>query len=237
MIEGLPSYVSPLFIATTFLTVGFFFYAVRMAGITTWPTRAILFLVPFWLLFTGVLALGGFYHDPTALPPRVFLFAVLPAVILVLIIVAGAGEFLNALPLRVLTLLSLIRVPVEFTLLTLYQHGQVPRAMTFEGTNFDILSGLTAPLVAYFAFRGGRTNRPILLAWNIAALLLLANVVTTAILAFRSPMQKIAFDQPNVGVEYFPFIWLPAVVVPIVFFTHLASLRVLLTNKESDGAA
>jgi hypothetical protein len=116
-------------------------------------------------------------------------------------------------------------------LLWLFQHGLEPRAMTFEGSNFDILSGLTAPIVYLIAFRGGRTNRGLLIVWNIFALLLLFNVVITAVLSFPGPLQKIAFDQPNVGVTYFPFIWLPAVIVPIVLFSHLASLWKLSHRK------
>lgn len=100
----------------------------------------------------------------------------------------------------------------------------VPEAMTFEGQNFDILSGITAPVIYFLAFRNRRVNRPLLIAWNIAALLLLANIVTIAVLAFPSPIQQIAFDQPNRAVMYFPYVWLPAVVVPIVLFSHVASL-------------
>ena len=35
------------------------------------------------------------------------------------------------------------------------------------------------------------------------------------------------------AVLYFPFIWLPSVVVPIVLFSHLASLWKLATGKLS----
>jgi hypothetical protein len=69
--------------------------------------------------------------------------------------------------------------------------------------------------------------------WNIAALLLLVNVVTIAVMAMPSPMQRLALDQPNIAVLYFPFNWLPSVVVPIVLFSHLASLWKLAVNKMS----
>lgn len=32
------------------------------------------------------------------------------------------------------------------------------------------------------------------------------------------------FEQPNRAILYFPFIWLPAIVVPTVFIAHLLSL-------------
>jgi hypothetical protein len=231
MIEALPAYVSPFFIATTFLTVGFLFYAVKTAGTESWPARLILFFVPFWMLFQAAVSLGGFFQDTSALPPRIFALAALPAVLFLSFIAFAGGQYIDRLSLRTLTLLSIIRVPVEFALLLLYRNGLVPEAMTFEGTNFDILSGISAPVMAWLAFRGGRIHRPLLIIWNITALLLLINIVTTAVLAFPSPFQKIAFDQPNKAIMFFPFVWLPSVVVPIVFFSHLVSLRRLLTNK------
>jgi hypothetical protein len=96
--------------------------------------------------------------------------------------------------------------------------------MTFEGGNFDILSGLSALLVAWFAFRGSKINRPLLIVWNLFAFGLLLNIMTNAILSLESPLQQFAFDQPNRGVLYFPFIWLPAIIVPVVFVSHVISL-------------
>lgn len=232
MIEGVPPYVSPIFIATTFLTVGFLFYAVKRASADNLPGRSVLFLTPFWMLFTGTLALGGFYQVTDVLPPRVFAVGALPAVLFgIALVVFFANNFVSKLPLTVLTLLHVIRIPVELTLYSLAHAGLIPTAMTFEGTNFDILSGLTAPLIYWLAFRNGKTNRTLLIGWNVIALVLLVNVVTTAILAFPSPMQRIAFDQPNIGVAYFPFIWLPSIIVPIVLFSHIGSLWKLFKGR------
>jgi hypothetical protein len=114
----------------------------------------------------------------------------------------------------------------------LFQAGQIPQLMTFEGRNFDILSGLTAPLIYWLAFRGGKTNRRLLIVWNLFALALLINIVVNAFLSFPFSFQQFAFDQPNRAVLYFPFVWLPSVIVPIVLFCHLASLWQLL-SKDS----
>lgn len=232
MIESLPGYISITFILTTFLTVGILLYAVKRSVFDTTPAKVLVFLVGFWLLFQAAFALGGSYRVVTA-PPRVFLFGVAPALLLIaLYFIFARRSFVERLPLKILTLLSIIRIPVELVLLWLFQQGLEPRAMTFEGSNFDILSGLSAPIVYFFAFRGGKTDRRLLIVWNILALLLLFNVVIIAILSFPGPMQQIALDQPNIGVTYFPFIWLPTVIVPTVLFCHLVSLWQLLKQKE-----
>jgi uncharacterized membrane protein len=237
MIEGLPGYVSPTFIATTFLTVGFLFYAIKSSDADKGPANAALFLVAFAMVFQMSLAIGGFYMVTDTVPPRIILFAVLPAIATIVVYFAFfRASFVERLPLGTLTLLHTIRVPVEIVLYWLFEAGQIPQSMTFEGRNFDILSGLTAPVAYFLAFRRGRTNRALLTVWNLAALLLLANIVITAALSVPTPIQQLSFDQPNRAVLYFPFVWLPAIVVPIVLFSHLASLYKLFTAKEKRAA-
>lgn len=232
MIENLPQSVSILFIVTTFLAVGIFIYAVKRGAFASTATKILNFLIPFWLFFQAVLALGGFYLKTDAMPPRLPLFGILPTLLtIILLFVFARKDFISRLPLKTLTVLSGIRIPVEIVLLWLFQAGQVPQLMTFEGRNFDILSGITAPLVAWLAFRGGKINRPLLIIWNLVALGLLINVVVHAVLSFPLPFQQLAFEQPNRAVLYFPFVWLPTVVVPVVLFCHLASLWQLFANR------
>jgi hypothetical protein len=224
MIENLPGYVSITFILTTFLTVGFLLYAVKQTVFDTVPAKILVFLLAFWIFFTAILALNGFYEVNT-FPPRVFLFGVLPALLLIAAyFIFFRKNFIEKLPLKILTLLSIIRIPVELTLFWLLQAKLVPQSMTFEGRNFDILSGLSAPVIYFLAFRRRETNRTLLIVWNILALGLLLNVVITAILAFPAFSPHAAPEMQARAVAYFPYIWLPTVVVPIVFFSHLASL-------------
>jgi hypothetical protein len=105
--------------------------------------------------------------------------------------------------------------------------------MTFEGWNFDILSGLTAPLIYWLGFRNNKIHKPALITWNFVALGLLGNIVIIAMLSMPSPIQSLGFDQPNVAMAYMPFIWLPAIVVPIVAFAHLASLWKLFHRQTA----
>ena len=233
MIEGLPIYLSVVFVLTTILTVGLFCYAILRAGPVSPPAVFLLCFLFVWIILQGVLAYNGFFQQFDVVPPRTFAFGPLPFFVLTFVYLIFCRRFINDLPLKVLTLLHVIRIPVELCLLWLHHAGLVPVEMTFEGRNFDILSGITAPIVYFLAFRKGRVNRTLLILWNIGALALLTNIVTIAILAFPSPFQAVGLDQPNVGVTYLPFIWLPGVIVPIVFFCHVASLAKLLSNKRS----
>ncbi len=232
MIESLPAYVSITFILTTFVTVGFLTRSIKSRADDEFPGKLAIALLFFWLIFQAVIAIGGLYLITDTFPPRIFLFAFAPALLTILLyFIFFRSNFIELLPLKVLTWLHVIRIPVELVLYWLFIGGLVPREMTFEGWNFDILSGITAPIIALLAFRGGSVNRPLLIVWNIAALALLFNIVAIAVLALPGPTQQIAFDHPNIAVTFFPFIWLPAVVVPIVFFSHLASLWKLIRGS------
>jgi hypothetical protein len=100
--------------------------------------------------------------------------------------------------------------------------------MTFEGRNFDIFSGLTAPVIYYSGFIKKRLGKNVILLWNFICLGLLINIVVNAILSAPFPFQMFAFDQPNIAILYFPFVWLPGCVVPLVLLSHLATIRQLL---------
>jgi hypothetical protein len=175
------------------------------------------------------IALTGFYVQTNTIPPR-FLLMVLPpmALILVLFNTQKGKEFIDQLNPKYVYLLHIVRIPVELVLFWLSLEKVVPELMTFEGRNFDIISGITAPLVYYFGFLKNKLSKNMLLAWNFLCLALLINIVVHAILSAPFAFQQLAFEQPNIAVLYFPFNWLPSLVVPLVLFAHLASIRQLL---------
>ena len=230
--EQVPVYVSVVFMITTFVTVGIFFNGIRSVPASI-ASRVLLFAVPFWLIFQFFLSRTGFYQNNTVLPPRILAFGVGPTLLLIAVLmIAARRSLISSLPLTVLSIIHIVRIPVELTLAWLAEAKVVPELMTFHGTNFDILSGLTAPLAFYLAARKDRAGRIGLLVWNLAALALVLNIVITAILCLPTPFQRFAFDQPNIAVLYAPFVWLPTVIVPIVFFCHFASLYKLLTGNR-----
>ena len=117
-----------------------------------------------------------------------------------------------------------------------YLDGLIPVLMTFQGYNFDIVSGITAPLVYYLVFIKKSISNKGLLAWNFIGLALLINILAIAVLSAPTPFQKLAFEQPNLGVMYFPFVWLPAVIVPIVLFSHLMAIKkLMISNGKKSG--
>ncbi|MEM6344016.1 MAG: hypothetical protein AAF927_09050 [Bacteroidota bacterium] len=227
MIANLPSYITIVFILTTLLTLFLFYRAFRAAAQNASSANWILGGIILWLALQAGLSLADFYNtDPQPVPPR-FPIAVVPTFILIGIVffTKRGRAFIDRLPLDRLHWIHIVRIPVELVLYWLFLNQAVPEIMTFAGRNFDIIAGISAPILIYFAFIKKQGGKWLIIGWNLAMLGLLINIVATAILALPSNFQQIAFDQPNWAVLNFPFSWLPAFVVPVVFFAHLVSLR------------
>ena len=226
--ENLPVYISIIFGLTTILTAWLFYKA---AG----NSKLVLLIILIWLVVQALIAGSGFYTLTDTLPPR-FLLLVLPPLLGItgLFMSPKSRKFIDGLDLKRLTILHIIRIPVEIVLFFLFTYKAIPELMTFEGRNFDILSGITAPVILFFAFVRKQISRKIILIWNVICLGLLVNIVSNAILSAPFPFQQFAFDQPNIAVLYFPFIWLPSCVVPLVLLSHLAAIR-QLSNFEKKA--
>lgn len=196
-------------------------------------STTLLILLLLWAILTAVLGGSGFYRQGFEMPPR-FLFLVGPGIVLVLVLLlTNRGRtFLDKVDIGDLTLLQTVRIPVEVTLFQLYAAGLVPEIMTFSGKNFDILTGLSAPVVYYLVWQRKTLSLQWLLAWNFICLALLFTIMAIAILSLPTPFQRFGFEQPNTGVTYFPFVWLPGIIVPAALFAHLVSIRWLLLNRE-----
>lgn len=220
--NNIPAYVSLVSGLITILTVFVFYKATK-------NSRTTLIVLLGWLIVQSFIGLSGFYTVTDTLPPR-FLLLVLPPLLFIASLFATrkGKQYIDSLDIRYLTILHTIRIPVELVLFWLFIHKTVPQLMTFEGRNFDILSGLTAPVIFYFGFIKKQLGQKVILLWNFICLVLLINIVANAVLSAPFPFQQFAFDQPNIAVLYFPFNWLPSCVVPLVLFSHLATIRHLL---------
>ncbi len=223
--ESLPFYVSLLFIVATGLTAWLFLKAAKNLGLYMIVALAL-------LAIQTLLASLGFFTDLAAKPPHFIFLPGPPLIVIGILFISKKGRnWLDSLDLKMLTWLHVVRIPVEITLYLLCMHHMVPKIMTFEGFNPDILSGITAIIMAIQMFKNGAVKKYGLLIWNIVCLGLLVNIVYHAIFSTPYPFQKYGFEQPNIAVFYFPFIWLPGFIVPTVLLAHLASIRQLLKMK------
>jgi len=237
MIDDLPKFISLTFGLTTIATLLLFVRAVRNSNSETTRKKStsILIGLTIWLAIQTILMLKNIYNtDTDTFPPKILLFGILPTIVTItlLFITQKGRQFIDSLPLKDLTYLNIIRIPVEIILFWLFLNRAIPELMTFEGRNFDIVAGITAPFVSYLGFTKNKLNSQAILFWNYVCLGLLINIIVNAFFSTPSPIQKFAFEQPNIAILNFPFSWLPTFIVPVIIFGHLTSIRQLLSRKR-----
>lgn len=239
MISNFPYYVAIFFALITSLTAQLLLLAVKNSNNDEIRKldKPLFKGILLWLAIQAFLSMLTVYsNDTQSFPPKIILFGILPTIFLILFLftTSKGRNFIDSLSIKSLTYLHIVRIPVEIVLYLLFLEKMIPELMTFEGRNFDILAGITAPFVAYYCFKSTKIQKTFLLIWNGISLCLLFNIIVNALLSAPSPIQKFAFDQPNIAILYFPYSWLPTFIVPIVLFSHLASLRQLLLYKPNE---
>lgn len=185
-------------------------------------------LVP-WQIYVGVMSYFGVIRN-LARPPGPAL--ILAPVVVILIFIfwkvrsrAGVNAAL-AFPLWMILGIQCFRVGVEFFLHQLWIAGIVPRMLTFEGANFDIYVGASAPLIAWLSTRG-RLGLKAALVWNVLGLLILSNVVGRAILTTPGPLHLVQTEVPNLMFGTFPFTFIPGFFVPLAVTLHLLAFTAI----------
>jgi hypothetical protein len=183
-----------------------------------------------WLAFTGVLGAIGFLADFESRPPHL-LVVFLPTLLGTLLLgLSRFGTELTTLPLPALIAFHGFRFPLELVMHRAATDGAMPEQMTFTGNNLDIVTGITALVVAALAARD-LAPRWLLLAWNALGTLLLITILVIAVASLptfglfgRNP------EQLNTWVAYFPYVWLPAGLVSGAVLGHVLLWRRLLAH-------
>ena len=178
-----------------------------------------------WLAVSGGLAASGTLSFGSR-PPTMLIFLPLATALTFFVAYGRIGSLLLRLAPAWLIGFQVFRVPVELFLAQMYHAGILPVQMTYEGMNFDILSGLTALPIAWLHQRG-KLPKVALLVWNLVCLGLLITIVSVAILSAPVPFRMFLNPPANTVVTGFPFIWLPAILVQAALFGHLLVFRYL----------
>jgi hypothetical protein len=191
----------------------------------------VLYAIIGWTVLISVLSLSGFLNNFSSFPPRIIIVLVVPLMTLIAITMSPVTrEILAHIPAKNIVRLQVFRVFVEILLWMLVVQNLLPVQMSFEGRNFDVISGLTAPFAAYFLVN----NRVALIAWNFLTLGLLINILAIAMLSMPTPFRLFMNEPSNTIVTIFPYVWLPGLLVPIAYGLSFLSLRQISKAKNAE---
>ena len=186
-----------------------------------------------WMAVTAGAALSGVLARFDAQPPPMALLFVVTIVAAIALGLSPIGRVLAAqVPLFALVGVQSFRLPLELVMHQAAVEGTMPHAMSFSGLNFDIVTGMLAIAAALLLRRGA--PRPVAMVFNVVGIATLAGI---AVISFAASPMVHAFGvddaHVNTWVAYFPFVWLPTVLVLFAIAGHVVLTRALLLRRDA----
>jgi hypothetical protein len=182
-----------------------------------------------WLALTGAVSASGVL-ERALLPPPLALFAggSMLAAIAAAFSPLGA-RLVRGVPIAALVAVQGFRLPLELVLHAWKEQGVLPVQMTFEGHNFDIVSGVLALGTAALLTR--RTSRAAVWLFNVVGFALLLTVASIAVLSSPLPI-RVYHNEPAVLLAFhFPYGWIVPVCVGGAMFGHIVIFRWLAVTR------
>jgi hypothetical protein len=182
-----------------------------------------------WLATISLVVATGYIS--AALMPRLLLFfAACNAIALAVGLSPLGGILARGLPLSVLVGFQAFRLPLEIILHAWAVEGTIPMTMTFNGRNFDIVTGVVAIITAPLAAR----SRSVAWVANGIGIVLLVNVARVALLS--SPLPFAWTVQPPLQLAlHLPYAWIVPICVAGALLGHVVLTRALLGKRPSGG--
>jgi hypothetical protein len=179
---------------------------------------------------SGIAAWSGTLAQFNSFPPPML---VMIASVFVMSFAMGlssfGGEATSELSFAALIGLQGFRLPLELVMHHTGNVGIMPVQLSYSGYNFDIVTGISALLIFALLKSGRSVPRSVVWAWNLWGSLCL--VVITIIAITTSPVLRFFGNEPrnlNTWVLYFPYVWLPVVLVTVAISSHVVITRKLM---------
>jgi hypothetical protein len=161
-------------------------------------------------------------------PPMAVMIVSVVALGLLLGLSRAAADTAAEVPLAILIGLQAFRLPLELVMHRAATLGIMPVELSYSGYNFDIVTG-TGALLLFLAMQAGwRVPARVIWVWNIWGFWCLAVIAVIAVTT--APMVRLFGDDPrhvNSWVLYFPYVWLPVVLVTVALAGHITITRAL----------
>ena len=186
-----------------------------------------------WLVYIYLIGVSGFLLNYD-FPPRFFIFLVLPAFIFtgIFIYKNRKSEWINNIPKSWLIYFQTFRIGVEVLFVYSISVGLLNKEVTWEGYNFDLLMGISAPLIGLLVFNWKLIPQKIALWWNYLGIFILMSVIFLFVSSLYFP-QLYGSETPLLpkSAGSFPSVLIAGFLMPSAIFIHFLSI-VQLNRKN-----
>ena len=161
------------------------------------------------------------------LPPRFVMLLILPAFLFtgIFIYKNRNNSWLKHIPKSWLVNAQAFRIVVETLFVFSVAEGVLHPNVTIEGYNFDMVLGISAPIIAFLAFGKNLISEKMVMAWNYVGLLVLASVIFVFLTTtFFPSFYGNATNLMPIAFTYYPYTLVPGFLMPVAVFLHVLSI-------------
>ena len=191
-----------------------------------------------WLGVTAIAALSGLLSKLDAFPPP---FVVMMVSMLAVAFAMGFSSFGKSVAANtsffVLIALQSFRLPLEFVMHHAFEKKIMPIQLSYSGYNFDVITGLGAVILLILLKLKPQAPKSIIWIWNVWGIYCLIVIAVVAVAG--SPIVHGFGGEPenlNTWVLFFPYVWLPTVLVVLAIFGHIIITRKLLQDSSRENS-
>lgn len=192
-------------------------------------------LLATWFIAVTAAAVAGAWLDPAVPRPLGYL---IPALLLALVLwrAGWLQAAVQAISPSAIPWLQTLRIGGGLTLFAAWASGFAPWGWVAAAGTGDILVGLGAGAVAALLGTGLAWSRSAAIVWNVFGLVDIAHTMVRGLLSAPGPQQRIFETPANLVPVVFPFIYLPAFIVPLTILLHILSLQQLARIGRASPA-
>ena len=206
--------------------VAAWFVGLRKSGWGRWH-----WIWPLLALGVSGVVQGSSWIRQETIPPPVLLFMASQLVLGAVLVASPAGKKMSeSIPLAWLVGVHVFRLPLELWLDRAHTEGTVPIQMTFNGHNFDIVTGVLALIAVLWLRKANAPRKAIAIGFNCIGFGLLIAVGVIAIRSIPSPFQAYTEGPPLTLPMHFPFGWIVTAGVVSAWIAHLLLFRKLCSS-------
>lgn len=186
-----------------------------------------------WFAYTFAIAKSGFLDD-WSLPPRFPMLLIFPVFIFIGVFLykQQKSPVIAAIPKSWLIYYQSFRIVIESLFVASVGAGILHPEVTFEGYNYDIVFGATAPIIAYLVFNKKFFSEKVALAWNYLGLAVISVIIFLFVTTMYFPAVW-GSTEPLAAKGFldFPYVLVASFLMPSAVFMHILSI-IQLKRKD-----
>lgn len=185
-----------------------------------------------FLVYETLLGLSGFLEVLFPPPPRFVLFLILPCFLFtgIFLYINRKRDWVKNIPSHWLIYVQVFRVVVETLFVYSVVDGILPKEVTIEGYNFDMILGFSALIIGWLFVKGNFYRLAIV--WNYCGIAVLGSVIFVFMTSLIKPeMYGSSTPLLTSTATEVPYLFVAGYLMPLAIFIHVLSILNLKLNS------